>query len=169
MSRSQVRILPGAPGIAPGRDVAARRSQRRATRDATASSRGLDDLALEVLRKHPENVDRLADDLGVEVGPDAFMFSRSPAGLEPVRPDVLTKFTIRVAKKANVDTHLDALRHFSATQAIAAGFDAVTVGARLGHADPSVTLKVYSHAIESRDRDLAASLGKALTLPSPTQ
>jgi integrase len=149
--------------------VAARRSQRRATRDATASSRGLDDLALEVLRKHPENVDRLADDLGVEVGPDAFMFSRSPAGLEPVRPDVLTKFTIRVAKKANVDTHLDALRHFSATQAIAAGFDAVTVGARLGHADPSVTLKVYSHAIESRDRDLAASLGKALTLPSPTQ
>jgi integrase len=50
---------------------------------------------------------------------------------------------------------------------IAAGFDAVTVGARLGHADPSITLKVYSHAVEQRDRDLAATLGKTLALPSP--
>jgi hypothetical protein len=41
---------------------------------------------------------------------------------------VLSKFTRRVADKAAVDTHLHALRHFSATQAIAAGFDAVTVG-----------------------------------------
>ena len=77
----------------------------------------------------------------------------------------MTKFTIRVAKAADVDTHLHALRHFSATQAIAAGFDAVTVSARLGHADPSITLRVYSHALESRDRDLAASLGRMLAPP----
>jgi integrase len=86
-------------------------------------------------------------------------------GLEPIRPDVLSKFTKRVADKAGVDTHLHALRHFSATQAIAAGFDAVTVGARLGHADPSITLRVYSHAVEQRDRELAASLGRTLALP----
>jgi len=100
----------------------------------------------------------------VTVAPDAFIFSRSPAGTEPVRPGVVSKFTTRVATKAGVDTHLHALRHFSATQAIAAGFDAVTVGARLGHADPSITLRVYSHAVEQRDRELAASLGRILTL-----
>ena len=93
------------------------------------------------------------------------MFSRSPQGLEPIRPIVLTKFTRRVAATAGVDTHLHTLRHFSATQAIAAEFDAVTVGARLGHADPSVTLRVYSHAVDCRDRELAASLGKTLALP----
>jgi integrase len=127
---------------------------------------GLDDLGLEILRRHRASVDHLALDLGVTAEPDAFVFSRSPAGLEPIRPDVLSKFTKRVAIKAGVNTHLHALRHFSATQAIAAGFDAVTVGARLGHADPSITLRVYAHAVEQRDRELAASLGRVLAPPA---
>ena len=97
---------------------------------------------------------------------DALLLPRSPAGLEPIRPGVVSKFTRRVGDKAGVDTHLHGLRHFSATQAIAAGFDPVTVGTRLGHADPSITLRVYSHALEQRDRDLAASLGKVLALPT---
>jgi integrase len=87
-------------------------------------------------------------------------------GAEPIRPDVVTKFTLRVAKAAGVATHLHALRHFSATQGIAAGFDAVTVGGRLGHADSSITLRVYSHVLEQRDRELAASLGRTLALPA---
>ena len=103
---------------------------------------GLDDLALAILRRHRDQVAALALELGVTVADDAFIFSRSPAGAEPIRPDVVTGFTRRVAKAAGVDTHLHALRHFSATQAIAAGFDAVTVGARLGHADPAITLRV---------------------------
>ena len=126
---------------------------------------GLDELGLAILRRHRAAVDELAEDLGVTVVPDAFIFSRSPAGSEPIRPGVVSKFTTRVAKTAGVDTHLHALRHFSATQAIAAGFDAVTVGARLGHADPSITLRVYSHAVAQRDRELAASLGRTLALP----
>ncbi len=135
------------------------------TKTHAARRIGLDDLGLEILRRHRASVDALADKLGVTLEPGAFLFSRSPAGLEPIRPDVLSKFTRRVADKAGVDTHLHALRHFSATQAIAAGFDAVTVGARLGHADPSITLRVYSHALEQRDRELAASLGRTLALP----
>ena len=127
---------------------------------------GLDELGVAILRRHRASVDELAVELDVTVAPDAFIFSRSPAGAEPIRPDVLSKFTRRVADKAGVDTHLHALRHFSATQGIAAGYDAVTVGARLGHADPSITLRVYSHAVEQRDRELAASLGRTLALPS---
>jgi integrase len=138
----------------------------KSTKTHAARRVGLDDLGLEVLRRHRASVDELAAELGVTVAPDAFMFSRSPAGAEPIRPDVVSKFTRRVADMAGVDTHLHALRHFSATQAIAAGFDAVTVGARLGHADPSITLRVYSHAIQQRDRELAASLGRTLALPT---
>ena len=129
---------------------------------------GLDDLGLGVLRRHRWSVDKLAADLGVSVAPDAYIFSRSPAGTEPIMPDVVSKFTKRVAAKAGVDTHLHALRHFSASQGIAAGFDPVTVGERLGHSDPSVTLRVYSHAIKSRDRELAATLGRTLALPAAT-
>jgi integrase len=137
----------------------------KSTKTHRSRTVGLDDLGVEVLRRHRASVDALALDLGLEVLANGFMFSRSPVGAEPVRPDVVTKFTVRVAKAAGVTTHLHALRHFSATQAIAAGFDAVTVGGRLGHADPSITLRVYSHALEQRDRDLAAALGSVLALP----
>jgi integrase len=138
----------------------------KSTKTHQARRVGLDELGLEILRRHRASVGALAGELGVTVALDAFMFSRSPAGLEPIRPDVVSKFTTKVAVKAGVDTHLHALRHFSATQGIAAGYDAVTVGARLGHADPSITLRVYSHAVQQRDRELAASLGRTLALPS---
>jgi len=126
---------------------------------------GLDDLALGLLAKHRALVDKLAKELKLEVRPDGFIFSRSPVGAEPVRPDIVSKFAKKVATKAGVDTHLHALRHFSATQAIAAGFDPTTVAGRLGHRDSSITLRVYSHALEGRDRDLAEALGKTLALP----
>ncbi len=134
----------------------------KATKTHAVRRVGLDDLAIEVLNRHRAAVDKLAAHLGVGVGSDAFLFSRSPAGLEPIRPEVVSKFAKRVADKVGIDTHMHALRHFSATEAIGAGFDPVTVGNRLGHADPSITLRVYSHAIESRDKELAASLGRKL-------
>jgi hypothetical protein len=37
-----------------------------------------------------------------------------------------------------------------------------TVAGRLGHADPSVTLRVYAHGLEARDRELAGMLGSAV-------
>ena len=55
------------------------------------------------------------------------------------------------------------LRHLSATEMVGAGVDPKTVAGRLGHADPSVTLNVYAHAIEARDRDAAVGLGRSLT------
>lgn len=47
------------------------------------------------------------------------------------------------------------LRHTVATTLIAAGVDTKTVQARLGHASPSTTLAIYSHAIKSNDRKAA--------------
>jgi integrase len=48
------------------------------------------------------------------------------------------------------------LRHFTATQLIGAGVDVRTVAGRLGHSDPSITLRVYSDVIEERGRAAAA-------------
>ena len=138
----------------------------KGTKTHQARTIGLDDLGLEALRRHRSAVDALADILDLEVLPDGFVFSRSPVGAEPIRPDVVTKFMTRAAKKAGVDTHVHALRHFSATQGIAAGYDPVTVSSRLGHADPSITLRVYSHVLEQRDKELAAAVGRTLALPS---
>ena len=40
--------------------------------------------------------------------------------------------------------------------------DVRTVADRLGHSDPSLTLRVYSHLIEERDRAAAAIMGGVL-------
>lgn len=40
-----------------------------------------------------------------------------------------------------------------------------TVAGRLGHADASVTLRVYAHPLEERERELASFLGSAVLGP----
>jgi len=135
------------------------------TKSHAARRIGLDPVALEALQRHRARALTVAGEAGVELADDGFVFSVSPAGSEPMAPDQVTRLAAKLAKAGGVDTHLHTLRHFAATQGIAAGFDAVTVSQRLGHADPSITLKVYSHAIEQRDRDLAESLGATLALP----
>ena len=46
--------------------------------------------------------------------------------------------------------------------ASAGTIDVRTVAGRLGHADASVTLRVYAHALEARDRDMAQVLSSAV-------
>jgi integrase len=96
-------------------------------------------------------------DLVGAVPPDAFVFSRTD-GADPINPTMVSKFVTKVAKKADVKAHTHSLRHAAATQAIAAGYDVVTVAGRLGHADPSITLRVYSHQVAERSKELAAAL-----------
>lgn len=54
------------------------------------------------------------------------------------------------------------MRHWSATIAIGQGHDVRTVAGRLGHANPAMTLRVYAHALDSADVQLADSLGAVL-------
>jgi hypothetical protein len=58
--------------------------------------------------------------------------------------------------------HPRAFHHLSAAQGIAAGFDVVTAGSRLGHSDLPITLRVFSHEVEQRNRGLAASFARTL-------
>lgn len=50
------------------------------------------------------------------------------------------------------------IRHTNASLLIGTGVDIATVSKRLGHADKSVTLKIYTHAIKEMDRHAADSL-----------
>ena len=100
---------------------------------------------------------------GIKLPPDAFVFSPYVEGTTPFRPDNVTSFFIRVRNEVGAPhVRLHDLRHFTATQLIGAGVDVRTVAGRLGHSDPSVTLRVYSHALEERDRAAAAVMGGIL-------
>ena len=74
----------------------------------------------------------------------------------------------RNGKKHTRGTHYSglvphALRHTQATLLIGEGADVKTVQARLGHASPSTTLSIYSHAIEANDRKAADAFGELIS------
>jgi integrase len=82
----------------------------------------------------------------------------------PPHPDRIGYWWRRARMLSGIDGRwrLHDLRHWSATTALGNGYDLATVAGRLGHADASTTLRVYSHALADRDTDLAASLSQAL-------
>lgn len=94
---------------------------------------------------------------------DAFVFFGSPSGMEPIYPDSISQAFRKLADRHGWrELHFHTLRHFNATQLIAAGVDVRTVASRLGHASPSVTLNVYSHAVESANAAAAEVMGRLI-------
>ena len=128
----------------------------------------LDQVAVLVLRRHRTNVERCAEEARAKLDGDAFMFSPYVDGSRPFRPDNVTNFFVRVRNAVGLSgVRLHDLRHFTATQLIGAGVDVRTVAGRLGHSDPSVTLRVYSHALEERDKAAAVIMGRVLSPGQP--
>jgi integrase len=127
----------------------------------------LDDVGIALLVQYRARVDEWARLAETTVDDDAFVFSPLIDSTKPFRPDNVTGFFIRVRDSLGFnDVRLHDLRHFTATQLIGAGVDVRTVAGRLGHSDPSLTLRVYSHAIEERDRAAAAIIGGVLSQPT---
>jgi integrase len=122
----------------------------------------LDDALLALLTKRRADQKAYAAVVGTTLVADPFILSPVATGARPFVPDTLTDYYKRTAKQLGITTHFHELRHFAATTAIGAGTDVRTVAGRLGHADASVTLRVYAHALEARDRDMAQVLSSAV-------
>lgn len=122
----------------------------------------LDDSMTSFLLSRRAAQEAYARRVGAALFYDAYLLSRSADGSQPCLPAGITTGFARLAKKLGVKTHFHELRHFAATVAIASGADVRTVAGRLGHADASVTLRVYAHALEQRDREIAGLLGTAV-------
>jgi integrase len=123
----------------------------------------LDDVGVALLLRHRGNVNDWVLHAEVAVPEDAFVFSHTVDGSKPFRTDNVTGFFTRVRDPLGLhDVRLHDLRHCTAMQLIGAGVDVRTVAGRLGHSDPSVTLRVYSHARNERDRATADVMGRVL-------
>jgi integrase len=85
------------------------------------------------------------------------------AGVTPWRPDYATHAFADLRKRLKLTgVRLHDLRHFVATQMLAAGDSPVQVAGRLGHSTPSVTLAVYADWLPSYDREAAGRLENLL-------
>ena len=58
------------------------------------------------------------------------------------------------------------LRHVHATTLLLAGVPVHVIAARLGHADPSITLRVYAHVISDQLTEAADILARAVAATS---
>jgi len=68
----------------------------------------------------------------------------------------------RYARRVGIASSLKELRHYSATQLLAAGTDLNTVAGRLGHAEGSTTLKFYAQFTRPADQQAAAVIPSQL-------
>jgi integrase len=107
-----------------------------------------------------------AKEWDVELILDGFILSSLPDGSRFVNLDTMSREVRQVANRLGMKSiHLHSLRHFAATELLAAGISARDTAEMLGHADPSLTLKVYAHATTERQRAAAGVLARIVESP----
>lgn len=130
----------------------------------------LDPDTISALTDHWKRCEARAIELGVALSHEAFVFSNVPDGSTHLLPSSVTQRYRRMAERIGIDTHLHNMRHYSATELIAAGVDIRTVAGRLGHSGGgATTLRVYAAWIAEADQRAAAGLATRLPNRPATQ
>jgi integrase len=105
----------------------------------------------------------VAAEADVEMVPDGFVVAALPDGSRPMSPDTLSSVVHTLCADLGIPhVHLYSLRHFAATEMLAAGIDPRNAAEILGHANPSLTLGLYGHATSERQHHTALVLGQVL-------
>lgn len=93
---------------------------------------------------------------------DALVFSTIEG--EPISPDKVSRDwanLVRARGLSRVSFH--SLRHSHVSLLIDAGLDVHSVSRRIGHSDPGLTLRRYTHMFRQKDDEAVAAIEKALT------
>ncbi|KZB84876.1 site-specific integrase [Amycolatopsis regifaucium] len=125
----------------------------------------LDDATIEVLRDLRAHYEEGMRTLELPPADDAYLFSYAPTFDRPCDRSAITHRYTRMCAAIGIDSHLHALRHYSATELILAGVDIRTVAGRLGHANGVTTMRVYAAWVAEADRRAADILGSRMTRP----
>ncbi len=108
-----------------------------------------------------------AREWAVDLAPDGFILSSLPDGSRFVSLEMISREVRRVSSQLDMKSiHLHSLRHFAATELLAAGISARDTAEMLGHADSSLTLRVYAHATTERQKAAAGVLARIVESPT---
>lgn len=141
--------------------------KEKTTKTGQARKIALDPHTLGLLAAHRDLFESRCAELGSTLSLDAFVFSPAPDGSTPFLPRAISQRYRRLALRLELrSTRLHSLRHYSATELIAAGVDVRTVAGRLGHGSGgATTLKVYAGWANEADRRAANTM--ATIVPKP--
>jgi integrase len=119
-------------------------------------------IVVEALREHRQRQLERCMLLGLgRPASDALIFPGPDGGLDG--PGAFSLRWGRAAARLGVpEITWHSLRHSHASMLISAGLPITVVAARLGHADPSVTLRVYSRLFSADDSAAAAAIDRVL-------
>jgi integrase len=124
----------------------------------------LDRETVALLCEHRDRVKDRLSGLDQKFSDELYVFSASatPDHSRPYSPNAVTQRYKDMADRLGIDTHIHALRHYSATELLTAGVDLRTVAGRLGHGGGgSTTLRVYAAWVAASDRKAAETLPHA--------
>jgi len=122
----------------------------------------LDTETLVLLKEHKQRCRERLAALGIELTDEMYVFSgiRNFDPAKPYSPHAVSSRYADMAERLGIDTHIHALRHYSATELLTAGIDLRTVAGRLGHGGGgATTLRVYAAWVAASDRKAAEILG----------
>jgi integrase len=131
----------------------------------------LDATTVDVLTAHRRRYADQANQLGQTPTKDAYLFSYAPLHDRPCNPDAVSHRYTKMCAGLGIDSHLHALRHYTATELIASGVDLRAVAGRLGHGGGgATTLRVYAAWVAASDQRAAEVLGAKMPKrrPRPT-
>lgn len=126
----------------------------------------LDADTVNLLRIYRHQADAAATEFGRKIDPDGRVFSPDVTHSTWIKPDTVSQRYRRMCEKLGWDMNLHQLRHYWATELIAAGVDVRTVAGRLGHGGGgATTLRVYSAWVSEADQRAAGNLGGRMPKP----
>jgi len=126
----------------------------------------LNEATVTLLTSYRDRCEADAAEFGITLAPSSRLFSASPDHSTWIKPSSVSQRYERMCARLGWDMHIHQLRHYSATELIAAGVDVRTVAGRLGHGGGgATTLRVYSAWVSEADQRAATSLSGRM--PSP--
>jgi integrase len=121
----------------------------------------IDPVTCAMIREHMDATRAELGGLGLELPEDAYVFSNDPMGASPWNPDWVTHKASDLAVAVGVKLNIKGLRHYTASQLLAARFDLRNTAARLGHGSGgATTLRHYADPVSEVDRRAAAYLAQ---------
>jgi Phage integrase family len=132
----------------------------KATKSEKPRDLTLPDWALPVLREHLTVISYEKQTLGPAYQQNGLLFPDREGSYQS--PNKVGNRINYQLQKSGLRTTLHGLRHFHASWLLSNKTPLPAVSARLGHANPAITLAIYSHVMKRDDAALAATLDAGL-------
>ena len=135
---------------------------RKDTKTHQDRNNALDDaITCALVRAHLDRLAAVLAAAGLELTADAYLFSNDPLHAVPWNPDWVSHKVGNLAEMGGVHLNVRKMRHYTASQLLAGGFDLQNTAARLGHVGGgATTLKHYADPVPEVDRRAAAYLAE---------